>query len=82
MIDVDFTQPPHICAEIPNSVIEEAGIDKQSDSVVVRTDVAFQAMDLLVGPSSVPTGVELVPRLKLAIDDSVLPASPHSPSNL
>ena len=79
VIDADVTQPPHICAEIPNSVFKEAGVDKQSDSVNVRTDVAFQDMDLLVGPSSVPTAVELVPRLELAIDDSVLPASPHSP---
>ena len=79
VIDADVAQPPHICAEIPNSVIEEAGIDKQSDSVVVRTDA--QDMDLLVGPS-VSTVVELGPRVELDIDDSVSSASSHSPSNL
>jgi hypothetical protein len=81
-IDADVAQPPHICAEIPNSVIEEAGIDEQSDSVVVRTEVAFQDMDLLAGPSSVPTVVELGPRVEPAIDDSVSSAPPQSSSNL
>lgn len=76
VIDANVAQPSHLCAEIPNSVIEEAGMDQQSDLVVVRTDIPD--MDLLVGPSSVPTKVELGPRVELAIDDSVSSASPHS----
>ena len=82
VIDADAAQPPHICAEIPNSVIEEAGIDKQPESVVVPTEAAFQDIDLLVEPSSVPTVVELGSRVEFVIDDSVSSASPHPPSNL
>ena len=82
MIDADVAQPPHVCAETPNSVFEEAGIDKQSDSVVVRTDAAFRDMDLLAGPSSVSTVVEFGPRVELPINDSVSSAPPQSPSNL
>ena len=81
VIDANVAQPLHISPEIPNSVIEEGDTNKQSDSVIVQTDVAFQDMDLLVGPS-LPTVVELEPRVELAIDDSVSSAPSHSPSNL
>lgn len=82
VIDAIIAQPPHISPELPNSSIEEADIDKQSDSVVVRTEVAFQDMDLLEGPSSLRAVVELVPQVELIVDDPVSTTSPHSPSNL
>ena len=81
VIDADVAQPPHINAEILNSVIEEAGIDKQSNSVVVGTDVASQDTDLLVGPSE-HTVVKFGPRVELNLNDSISSTSPHSPSNL
>ena len=80
-IDAIATQPPHISLEISNSSIEEAGVDKQSDSVVVRTEVAVHDMDLLVEPS-LPTVVELEPQVELTLDDPVSSAPPHSPPNL
>ena len=82
VIDADVSHPPYICAEITNSVFEEAGIDKQFDPVIIQNGVASRDIDLSVElSSSVPAVVRPRPGVELVIDEPTSSASPPSPSN-
>ena len=75
VINAEVAPPPHI------SVVEEAGIDKHLDLVIIQPDVATQDIDLSLEPSSIVALVETGPSVELVIDDATS-ALPPSPSDL
>ena len=79
VIDVAIVQPPDICANTVDSVLEEAGVDKNSELIIIQTDVALQNVDSSVEPSSVPAVVEPGPTIT---DDPTPSPLPSSPPNL